>query len=423
MLTDVTRGRKRGTVAVLVWLATAGVVSGQQGAFKAGPYIQETPHYRIVTDISKEKALEIAKHMESIFRSYSIRLSAFGGNVTSRYEVRVYRDQESYIEEVGERFRDTGGVYVSGRRALLTFKGRKPWGRVFSILYHEGFHQFFHNYIGRGPPWVNEGLATLFEGSAWNGKGFDVGDVQPGRLWQLQDAFRSGSYMRLRDLATTDMRSWISNLSAGEDNPARLQYSFSWSLVHFLAYGNRGRYKKHLDQYLWALKNRTDYVQAFLGAFGGNLDGIERAWIKYVMKLKPTPRQVCRNNLLMLALIEKACALGMREEQPDIQAFYDAVTSKKWKGWWVQGPDGKRYSFEDTDAIKKWFRCPFDKSRKRKISYKFERLPESGHLPTIVCRHHRGIVYRANLVQEGPKGRMRAWVETEIREKRRRRRR
>ena len=419
---QVVRRCRAATLIALSWAASVGAAAPPTGAFKAGPYIFEAPHYRIATDVSLEKAQEIAKHMESIYREYSVRLSAFGGRVSTRYEIRVYRDRDSYLQDVGEKFRNSGGVYMSRRRMLATYKGRKPWGRVFAILYHEGFHQFFHHYIGKGPPWINEGLATLFEGAVWNGKGFDVGDVPPGRLFALQRAFRSGNYIHIRELATMDSTTWIRNLGPDCDDPGSLEYSFAWSFVHFLAYANRGRYKGNLDRYLWALRNRTDSVQAFLSAFGGNIGRIEKLWIGYVMKLKPTPRQVCRNNLLMLALIEKACAEALEEEQPSIEAFYHALMNKKWKGWWVQGPDGIRHTYEDVNAIAAWFRCPFDRSRRRpKISYRFERPSDSTELPTIVCLHHRGIIYRARLVKEEGNGRVRAWVDTEIRKKHKRR--
>lgn len=403
----------RASTYMPLWLAAVWAATGVAGpAFKSGPFEVKSQHYRVLTDIDREAAAQIALHLEAINKQYVKAFAAFQTHVGDRYEIRVYADRESYVEEVGEKYRNTGGLCMTGDRAVVTYKGRRSWEHVFCVIYHECFHQFFRAVIGHGPPWVNEGLAEFFESAVWNKKGFDVGEVRIGRLHTLRQAFESGNYLRLGDLITMDHEQWLGNMAAGGDDPARHQYTYAWSFVHFLAKGSKGRNSEFLYRYLKAIQGGRSFQQAYDTVFGPNIEEHEKLWIAYVRQLEPTPHQVCRDNLRMLGAAVRTSASRFLKEKPDAKTFYKVVAEGKW-------PE-LRMASASKQTMCDWFRCPAKKSKRSKVTYKFEWPRDKKSFPDIVCKAHPGITYRASTVQEG--GRLKSYVVCEIGKKRGKRR-
>ena len=368
-------------------------------AFTRGPFKAETPRYRVLTDIDQESAIAVARHLEAINGKYQQCFASFQVHVGGKYEVRVYADRESYLKEVGEKYENTGGLHLGGEHAVVTFKGKQSWDRVFSVMYHECFHQFFRAVIGTGPQWINEGLAVLFESSVWNGKGFDVGEVPASSLQVLKPAFKSGDYLHLRDLITMSYEQWLENMGADRGNPARHEYTYAWSFVHFLAYGNKGKNKPYLDKYLRALKQGMDRKGAFDSVFGVQIDKIQTAWVDYVMELQPTPHQVCPENLRMLAAAIKCSAARFRQQRPKIQEFHNIIRDGRWPELRASRAAGKGYTPVDVDTMCGWFRCPAHKRKGKRVTYRFEWPGRQAGLPDIVCKSHGRATYRASVAE------------------------
>lgn len=382
-------------LSVLVWTG----VTWAAPAFTRGPFKAETRRYRVLTDIDQVCAVEVARHLESISRKYQQCFASFQVHVGDKYDVRVYADRKSYVKDVGEKYENTGGLHLSGEHAVVTFKGSQSWERVYLVMYHECCHQFFRAVIGQGPQWINEGLAVFFESAVWNGKSFDVGEVPVRSLQTLQSAFESGNYLHLRDLITMSHEQWLDNMGADRDDPARHEYSYAWSFVHFLAYGNRGRNKPYLDKYLRVLKQGMSREDAFSSVFGPEVDRIEAAWIDYVKKLEPTPHQVCPENLRMLAAAVTCSAPRFRRQRPKMQEFYKIVKEGLWPELKARRASGSGYTALDVDTMCGWFRCPAHKRKRKKVTYRFEWPRGRGALPDIVCKSHGRVTYRANVVE------------------------
>ncbi len=390
-------------------------------AFKGKTYSRRTRHYDVSSDIGQDAADDVALHMEAIFAHYSKCFASFKTAIGDRYHVRVYADRESYIEDVGEAYKNSGGVFSPRQRLVATFKGKGSWERLYQVLYHEGFHQFFANCIEGGPPWINEGLATLFQGAVWNGKTFEVGDVSPRQIALLKRSFESGNYLRLRDLVTLDHQTWLGNMGAESGDPAKYQYTYAWSFVHYLAYGRRGKNRKYLNKYLLQLKAGQNYDDAFVSTFGADVEGIEAKWIRYVIGLKPSPREVCRGNLRALARLIMQNQEAFRRKRPDLKELYEIVKAKKWTGWRVPRYGRDPVTAHDAGAALAWFRCPSSRSRTKKVTYKLVQPKGKAVLPDIVCTLHRGIEQRLTFDVAGGKIQPRVW--REIKSKRRRRKR
>lgn len=124
---------------------------------------------------------------------------------------------------------DRGGFTLQGRSILYELGPRD----TFVLLAHEGWHQFSQRTLREPLPiWLDEGLATWFEGHRW------VAEVpvftpreNPERQGALARAARTSSLISLEELVNTTPQHWIAK---GGDWPLTY-YAQAWALAHFLA--------------------------------------------------------------------------------------------------------------------------------------------------------------------------------------------
>lgn len=351
-------------------------------------YDVRTPHYDVSTDISEPFAQVVGEHMESIYGAYALRFQGYELKVHERFQVKVFAQKEDYYRAVPEQLRGSTGAFVSSLKLLAAYKEGRSDEDVFRTLYHEGFHQFMFSCIARNAPlWVNEGLAEYFSEASWNGSGFTTGQVPPMRLKLVQDALREGSHIPLQDLMAMKSEDWLSNVRA-QQTAASLQYCEAWSVVHFMVHAEGGRYRPRLLGYLKLISDGTDEQEAFRQSFGEDMEGLERAWTAYVMKLVPGPEYLCRRNLEALCQLIIELYGDPREFKglPDLRRSLLNPRSH----WRVEFSYGETIDSRDTKKVKALFKCPFDRTSSA-ISYPVLEDPETG-LPVLACAHHKGVV-------------------------------
>lgn len=121
-----------------------------------------------------------------------------------------------------------GGFTLQGRSILYEVGSRD----TFVLLAHEGWHQFAQaSFKEPIPIWLDEGLATWFEGHRWNGTTplFTPRD-NPDRMTALRSAARAGALIPLDQLVSTTPQDWIAK---GGDWPLTY-YAQVWALTRFL---------------------------------------------------------------------------------------------------------------------------------------------------------------------------------------------
>ncbi len=356
------RGKKVFFWLVLVWAAAP-----------RWPYTHSTPNYDIHTDTSPEFARLIGMHMETMHREYA-RLFARHGEVDVRSRVYVFARRDDLAELHGQ-MGGTGHVagFYSGRRNLIAAHADGYTREdVLRTLYHEGLHLFVHHALDPWfPLWLNEGMAVYFQYSTWDGQRFVVGEVPTHRLTAVQRAIREGTYIPFEKLFVMENAEWR----------ARGCYSEAWSVVHFLAHGQGGRYAQTLDEFLRQSARRISAASAFRNAFGRrgpSLGELERQWVHYVMNLQPTPKYRCRQNLRDIMF--RAGRMGrVRRDAAGIDELRRAMI--------------EYYGQQQTAEINRLFRCPFDHSP-RGASYVLARRPQDGDL-MLVCLHRPGTITTA----------------------------
>ena len=107
-------------------LPAAAAVQGA-AAFRREPFVAQTRHYRVATDIDQQAADTVALHMEAMFEHYTKCFASFKAVLGDVYNVRVYADRGSYVADVGERYERSAGVFSPAQRLVVLFKGAGSW--------------------------------------------------------------------------------------------------------------------------------------------------------------------------------------------------------------------------------------------------------------------------------------------------------
>ncbi len=253
---------------------------------------EQVGHYRIRTDLPADEANAIARHLNIMYAEYARRLANLPQRLPEKLQVYIFQNRLDYQRTLRDRFgvdaTGSGGMFFVGQKGygLAFYTEDLPRRRIEHVIQHEGFHQFaYSRFAGGLPPWVNEGLAEFFGESVVIGRTLILGQGQERVIDALKEAVKKEATIPFQDMLTMTGQRWNSALTGGN---ASLQYNQAWSMVHFLVYGEKGKYRKAFEGYLRRLNRDMDSEQAFIDAFHtSDLSYFERKWKQYAHDAKP----------------------------------------------------------------------------------------------------------------------------------------
>jgi len=207
-----------------------------------------TPHYEIFTTLlDKEIICRVPTFMESAYNSYNYQLP---GPIETVTKFRIYlfadrRQWEDFTRDfAGEQAKTycaiKAGAYCHNGTCVAYDIGPK---RTFSVLAHEGWHQFNSRHFKfRLPSWLDEGVAMLFEEyRAEGGKFFFEPTKNEYRLNALSNTLLQNRTIPLKELITMNPGDV---LASDQTEAVMAFYSQSYALVRFLREAGQGqRYK------------------------------------------------------------------------------------------------------------------------------------------------------------------------------------
>lgn len=322
-------------------------------------------HYQVNTDLPRERAADLAAHMDLVYAEYRKRFQSFRPKDRSRPALYLFEYKGAYVSflaEQGINGQNSGGMFAYHSRrnfhGLLTYTADRPVDETLAVLQHEGFHQFARTYLGYElPPWANEGLAQYFEdGILVRGK-MHLGSVNPPRLTRVKAALaKQDAPVSFEELINIDGRTWLATLAEDPDK-ASVLYAYAWSVAHFLIHAEDGRYAKAFGRYLELLAAGRTSGDAFAAAFGASdLDPMRRKWEAYVKDLEPDP-------LAEAALRMRMIAAGMlwlqkhgMDVPDDLSGIEKALARRKYRwGYNIEGQslqvsatETESFSYTDT---------------------------------------------------------------------------
>jgi len=255
------------------------------------PFVEETEHYVIKTDVSEKAAKNAGKAMEQLYKVFTEIFRPENDKVDSKTEVVIFAKEEDFrrlagLDATGAPKGQLGffRAMPDGQTQIATYRREGDEFGTMNTLYHEATHQFLLLVMGgpkKAPPlWLNEGLAVYFENSRWENGVFKTGIIPNERLAVLQKALRAGLCVHLADL-----------MKRGKDTYDALCYSESWSLIYFFIKSDGGAHAKRFAEYFKMLREGKDPDEAFKTCFTADLDKLERAWKKFVLEIKLPPKK------------------------------------------------------------------------------------------------------------------------------------
>lgn len=280
----------------------------------AGQTTYETRHYRIVSDLDRALTLDLAARADAMYAEYARRLVDFAppsDTVAGRFELRLFDRRRDYLMLTGDRFSNSGGIFMPGRNILAAYLEEQGRDSLRRTLQHEAFHQFAYTNISPNlPSWLDEGLSQIFEEAIFVDGRFQLGEVPPRRVRQLRHDLDRGGLMAFRTLMSMSKEQWHLNLR--DQQAAATLYNQSWAMVHFLVFAPESRdakqfrYRGRLIDWLRRIHAGEEPNEAFTRSFSDNIEGFEKLFNAFARDLEATPqaRAVEHQTVLADLLIE-----------------------------------------------------------------------------------------------------------------------
>ncbi|MBI2900597.1 MAG: hypothetical protein HYY17_10455 [Planctomycetes bacterium] len=192
-------------------------------------------------------------------------------------------------------YRFTGKeLKLDSKESLTITEGKNPEEETFHVMYHEGFHQYMHFWMGRDrniyvPSWINEGMGDYYFGGTWSQKGGKMSlEIRPNwwRLETIQQAIRENKHVPLERIFRYTQAQYYTDPG--------LCYSEGWAICYFILTSDKARkkgYDRIVLKLLNELKGSENWEKATTAALAGvDLKAMEAEWKEFVMTLKPEKR-------------------------------------------------------------------------------------------------------------------------------------
>lgn len=270
-----------------------------------------TPHYVIYTTLTDEDVVAgIGQVMEGALSQYR-RLAPQVTPSGQPMACYLFQTREEWATFTRTRTGADAAIYLQINRGGYTVR---DWyvayfiGDVgtYSVAAHEGFHQYVaRHFRSRLPPFLEEGLACMFEEVHWEGSGpgrwlprWNFA-VNQSRLVGLRGAYEGGYLVPLPRLVAMHAGQVV------DQKPEQIEafYAQSWAFARFLWEAEGGRYRgtlrrilteaadgtlfpgensRRTDDGLWDPDSARPLLEHYLD---GNLDKVDAAFRRYVHRV------------------------------------------------------------------------------------------------------------------------------------------
>lgn len=198
-----------------------------------------TEHYALHTTIDEPDFLaELAQTMESTHRLYAKLAPPASG--PRRHDGYVYAYRDEWAEYTQTTAGPSAPVYLQIHRGgyahedvFATFFHGRP--QTLAVCRHEGWHQYVADgFERRLPPFIEEGVATLFE-AGFEGDNLAKPEANGARQLRLMEAVRQRRAWPLRTLLGMHAGDVIGKGAS----PIDTFYAQAWALARFLLESDR----------------------------------------------------------------------------------------------------------------------------------------------------------------------------------------
>jgi hypothetical protein len=197
---------------------------------------------------------------------------------------------------------------------------------------------------GQIPVWIDEGLAEYFGLGIWTGDGFVTGVIPQGRLVAVRGYIKNDRITPLADFLLMSGADWSGAFSreqaekdkskgAGKGQEGktdidrvRINYDQAWSMVHFLAHAENGKYRRSLSGFIADISGGMDWKDSFKMRFGSNVKAFEQKYRQWWLALPDNPTRdvyIKADAATLTSFLARAASQG--QSFTDAQQFLQAA--------------------------------------------------------------------------------------------------
>jgi hypothetical protein len=234
---------------------------------------------------------KLRKELKQLEEQLAERLRQLGdqlrrqGRPRSQIRKLLARERHSVGRQIDEKRDELAACSRENDRAL-----DQVAGRTLTRLYHEAFHAYLENYVYPRrshdvPPWLNEGLAMLFESALVESGSLRLGAPNGPALEALQADLKTGRPLPLARLLAADAGDFLVPAGAPTDSSNRY-YAHAWGLVYYLIFEKQLLTAPALDAYLAASEDTTPGLARFEKLIDTSIPEFEKAWRRHILGLR-----------------------------------------------------------------------------------------------------------------------------------------
>lgn len=249
----------------------------------------ESPHYRIVTDISAERAAWYARRLEIVRAWFEERFGPWTApDPRPKPRIAIFNTREAFYTyselSFAHRQEHALGFFAPQNNELVLFEDLDLM-RTQETLYHEAFHHFASALLKAPPYWWNEGMAEYMSGvRIENGriveKARALADRLPALHFGLSAPPESGLTPSFEEIMNQPPREFYSGWIG-------VKYAQAWSMIHFFYEYKNGAHRSLIEAYFAELVAGKTPRQAYDHVFREKAGELEREWKEYAKGLKP----------------------------------------------------------------------------------------------------------------------------------------
>jgi len=200
---------------------------------------------------------------------------------------RIYKGQvpPELLRPIDEALRKIQQVEDKNKEVFKT-----SHARFLQRLFHESFHAYLASSVFADrklavPPWLDEGLAQVFETALFEGGELRVGHADKERLARVRAVLKKNDFLSLATLLKANPRQF--QVAHVQDRQASdRHYLASWALAFYLTFERQVLGTSALEKYLEALQRGVEPLEAFRVLTGQSLGDFEKDFHRYLHKLR-----------------------------------------------------------------------------------------------------------------------------------------
>ncbi len=241
----------------------------------------QTEHFTLYSAALTSEAREILEKLEQ-FREVVLKTTRIGRGHDRRIDLFLFGSapqMEPYAPLYKGKPKVLGGLFVSRPDCdTIMMYAADDIDRSVSVIYHEYMHALVRSRDIHLPPWLNEGLAELYETVKISRSEVEIGLGNPYHVLTL----RKAEPLPLATLFAVKHGSTEYN----ESQRRTIFYAQSWALVHMIFQGKNTDLRTKLGKFMGLIQRERgpnpDYSRAFETAFEMPMEAMEKSLRDYV---------------------------------------------------------------------------------------------------------------------------------------------